>query len=276
VTDLPLISAQMFSFQKLDEYADIPAIFAKLKDLGYEAVEPVRRTGTPAPVLDFFRSMAGDNYVAAEPSAGQLRTWLDDAGLKVAGCHVWLPFDKDADRILDEQEELGNDLLVSPAVWKLDGTGLVDFGDLDEITAAAERMNLAAEKARARGMRIGYHNHWEEFSHQFGERTAYDMFFDLLDDDIFAEVDIYWASASGDVPGLVERYGDRVQLLHVKDGSGQAGDRNTAVGAGRLAIAETLAAASHARAYIVEFDQVDEIWPALTDSYSFLDNQRRG
>ncbi len=70
------------------------------------------------------------------------------------------------------------------------------------------------------------------------------------------EVDTYWAAVGGqDVPALLERLGDRVRYLHVKDGPITKQDPMTAVGAGRMPVAEILAAAPTAEWHIVELDR---------------------
>ena len=73
------------------------------------------------------------------------------------------------------------------------------------------------------------------------------------------EVDTYWAAVGGQdpdaVPALLRRLGDRVRYLHVKDGPVTKDDPMTAVGTGRMPIAEILAAAPAAEWHVVELDR---------------------
>ena len=50
-------------------------------------------------------------------------------------------------------------------------------------------------------------------------RPALEVFADLLDPSVRLEVDLYWATAGGAEPvALLQRLGDRVIAVHVKDG----------------------------------------------------------
>ena len=73
------------------------------------------------------------------------------------------------------------------------------------------------------------------------------------------EVDTYWAAVGGQdpgaVPALLGRLGDRVRYLHVKDGPVTKDDPMTAVGAGRMPVAEILAACPSAEWHVVELDR---------------------
>nr|MDJ0789767.1 sugar phosphate isomerase/epimerase [Myxococcota bacterium] len=97
-----------------------------------------------------------------------------------------------------------------------------------------------------------------------------------IDPEIFAEVDIYWAQVGGAVPSaLLSRLGERARLLHVKDGPADAPESDmTAVGAGSVAIAETLGAAPAAEWHIVELDRcATDLFEAVEASHAFLVGQ---
>ena len=86
------------------------------------------------------------------------------------------------------------------------------------------------------------------------------------------EVDTYWAQVGG-VPAvsLLERLGDRVRFIHVKDGDISRNNKaQVAVGGGRMPVADVLAAAPQA-VRVVELDDVDgDVFEALADSITFL------
>jgi hypothetical protein len=74
---------------------------------------------------------------------------------------------------------------------------------------------------------------------------------------VTAEVDVYWAVQGGvDVPDLLNRYGSRIEMLHVKDGKAPWTDKEqTAVGAGDINWDPIFAAAKdRVRWYHVEID----------------------
>ena len=86
------------------------------------------------------------------------------------------------------------------------------------------------------------------------------------------ELDTYWAAVGGqDVPALLGRLGDRVRYLHVKDGPVTRDDPMTAVGAGRMPVAEILAAEPAADWHVVELDRcATDMMTAVGDSLAWL------
>ena len=60
-------------------------------------------------------------------------------------------------------------------------------------------------------MRVGYHNHAWEFATDFDGRSGLDVFYELCEPDVIAEIDIYWAQLGGRDPvDLVRTLGERV------------------------------------------------------------------
>ncbi|PPL16419.1 sugar phosphate isomerase/epimerase family protein [Microterricola pindariensis] len=132
----------------------------------------------------------------------------------------------------------------------------------------ATRLNAAARSAAEHGLRVGYHNHSQEFVASFGGRSAFEHFADQLDDEVVLEVDLFWAATAGqDVPALLSRLGERVVAVHAKDGipgvnpfipgaatfDPAALDQRPA-GLGEVPILASLAAAPSVRYAVIEFD----------------------
>ena len=93
------------------------------------------------------------------------------------------------------------------------------------------------------------------------------------------ELDLCWASAGGaDVAALVDRLGDRVTALHVKDGTLDPLPSLEAVptdqvpaGQGVVPLAAALDVAAHVQYAIVEFDAYSgDIWQGVQAGYEFL------
>jgi sugar phosphate isomerase/epimerase len=159
------------------------------------------------------------------------------------------------------------------------------FAGPDAVAALARDLNEAAARAAAHGLRLGYHNHAFELAPVAG-RTGLEALADALHPDVLLEVDTYWAAVGGaaspggatpagppgsDVPGLLRRLGDRVRYLHVKDGPVTRDDPMTAVGAGRMPVAEVLAACPSAEWHVVELDYcATDMLTAVRDSISWL------
>jgi sugar phosphate isomerase/epimerase len=135
---------------------------------------------------------------------------------------------------------------------------------------AAELNGMAARLADE-GLRLGYHNHDHELAPLPDGTPALEALAAQLDPVVLLEVDTYWAAVAGqDVPALLGRLGERVGYLHVKDGPVTRDDPMTAVGTGRMPVAEILAAAPAAW-HVVELDRcATDMMTAVGDSLAWL------
>jgi sugar phosphate isomerase/epimerase len=239
------ISVQLYTLRK-EAAADFPAVLERLGAKGYPGVE-----------------LAGFGDLTAE----RLARALSDAGLAISSAHVGIQQDADFAAALDAHRALGCDTVVIPALPP------ETFTDLDGVRTAADRINNAYELARARGLALGYHNHFWEMTVMPDDRPALLHLFDLVAPEVFAEVDIYWAQVGGSDPKeLVRALGARVGLLHVKDGpADEPPSPMVAVGDGVVDIPGVLAASPSARWHIVELDRcATDMFAAVERSYDYL------
>jgi sugar phosphate isomerase/epimerase len=219
-------------------------ILAQVAALGYGAVEPFN-------ILD-------------DPDG--LRAELDAAGLAACSVHA-VPFGEQAEAVAKAAQTLGADTVIVPY------QDPARFADADSVRALAGDLNEAAAQAAGHGLRVGYHNHDFELSSLLGGVPALEVLADQLDDAVLLEVDTYWAAVGGqDVPALLGRLGDRVRYLHVKDGPVvNRQDFMTAVGSGRMPVAEILAACPSAEWHVVELDRcATDMMTAVGDSLAWL------
>ncbi|MFJ4716489.1 sugar phosphate isomerase/epimerase family protein [Streptomyces sp. NPDC088785] len=158
------------------------------------------------------------------------------------------------------------------------------WADAERIQQTATLLNDAAVIAADHGLRVGYHNHSQEFTPTVDGLSAYEWFVARLDDAVGLELDVYWASAGGNDPvALLGRLGDRVTALHIKDGavvddpftSGAPFDialtRQVPAGRGEIAVDAALAAAPNAAYAIVEFDAyAGDIFEGIAGSIAHL------
>ncbi len=219
------------------------AVLRRLAAFGYGAVEPYD--------------------VGTDPEA--LRADLDAAGLAACAVHARV-LDGDADALLRGTVTVGADTVIVP--WAEPRR----FADANGVAGLARDLNDAAARAADRGLRVGYHNHDFELSARIGGRTGLEALADALDEAVILEVDTYWAAVGGqDVPALLGRLGDRVRYLHVKDGPVTKDDPMTAVGSGRMPVAEILAACPPAQWHVVELDRcATDMLTAIGDSLAWL------
>jgi sugar phosphate isomerase/epimerase len=197
----------------------------------------------------------------------EVRGALDDAGLVASSAHVGLAKPDAYEAALDDHQGLGCDTVVIPAL------GPASFADLDAIRAAADLINATNVRVRARGLTLGYHNHFWELQSMIDDRPALLHLFDHVDSSVLAEVDIYWARVGGvDPVPLVAELAERAALLHVKDGpAGDPAQAMVAVGDGTIDVPAVLAAGTAARWHIVELDRCEtDMFEAVERSYHYL------
>jgi len=224
--------------------ANMPGALARLARIGFERVEGFDLVGLQ------------DRYADALP----------ESGLAMPSAHVTL-LGADLDLVFAAAHRLGVTTVIDP--WVDPGR----WGRRGEVEAIAAELSAIAARAEDAGLRIGYHNHWFELENRFDGMTALEVLADALDPRVVLEVDTFWAEVGGEpAPALLRRLGERVQLLHVKDGPRvRDTSTQTAVGSGSLPIADILAAAPQA-AQVIELDAygAGDVFDALADSWRFM------
>ena len=242
---VPPIAVQLYSLRE-EAASDFSAVIERLGRIGFAGVELAGLYGM---------------------TAFELRRRLADAGLEIAAAHVPAPIGEARDRVLDEQQALGTKTLVVPFMPP------DRFKTLDAIRTVADEVNESFANARARGMALGYHNHWWEFETRHGGVCAHELLMARLEPEIFAEVDTYWARVGGRDPAqVVTELGARARLLHLKDGPAD-GPKSpmTAVGDGVLDFPAIVAASDTVRWHIVELDAcATDMFDAIEKSYRYL------
>jgi sugar phosphate isomerase/epimerase len=223
--------------------ADRKGVLRRIAAAGYGAVEAVN--------------------VLADPAG--LRADLDAVGLSVCSVHA-IPTSEQAADIFAAAKTLGTDTIIVPFLPP------ARFADATAVADVAAELNAAAARATDAGFRLGYHNHDFELATIVDGRPALEVLVEALDDSVLLEVDTYWAAVGGqDVVALLGRLGDRVRYLHVKDGPISKEEPMTAVGAGRMPVAEILAAAPSAEWHIVELDRcATDMLTAVEESVAWL------
>jgi sugar phosphate isomerase/epimerase len=222
--------------------ADFQGTLARLADFGYTQVEPFA-------FVDFL---------------DELRR-LPEYGLTAPTTHVAL-LKGDQDRIFAAATELGVQTVIDPM------SDRNRWEDPEYVTSIADGLNAAAERARAHGLRVGYHNHHFELASKIDGRHALEFLAERLSPEVVLEVDTYWAYAGGaDVPALLQRLGDRVVALHIKDGDGTLDTKKQVpVGSGQLPVWDFIAAAPHALPVVELDDSEQDLVEATGTSREYL------
>lgn len=226
----PRIGLQLYTVRDLVA-GDLAGTLRAVADLGFAGVETA-----------FF-----DDAAATQQAGRELRA----LGLDVFAAHVPLPLGAQADAVLRAADALGAPRIVWHG-WPQDPR----YATLDGIRELAAEFNAAGRAAADHGFGFAIHNHWWECQPVEGERP-YRVLLAELDPAIGWELDAYWATVAGlDAAAVAAELGDRLHLLHLKDGPLRRHEPMTALGTGSLAIPPVLAAAPALEWAVVELDEV--------------------
>lgn len=189
------------------------------------------------------------------------------AGLTVSSAHCEIPLGDQKKSVLEMADLFETDLIIWHG-WPQDPK----YQTVDGIHRLAQMYNEANEVCVTANKRFGIHNHWWEFQVTEGLRP-YKILGDEMDPAIFFELDTYWAQTAGVDPAVViTEMGDRVPLLHVKDGPATIGDNMVALGQGTMDFKAILEAASgHVKWLIIELDRCEtDMFEAVAHSRNYL------
>lgn len=187
------LAVQLYSFRNELE-KDLPGTLARVKELGIDCVEPYSLHGRT-------------------PEA--LRAEFDKAGLKVVSFHLGELFKGPPEEAVNVGRILGAKQI--GVAWIKESQN--DVVDEAKLMAAAERLNAMCPAAQAAGMKVFYHNHGYEFHGDDPEGKMFDRFVKALNPEcVVLQLDVYWTAYGAQDPvELLQRYGDRIWSLHVKD-----------------------------------------------------------
>lgn len=185
------VGLQLYSL-RAEFTKNVPAAIEKVKGLGFRDVE-----------------LAGTYGLSPETFLGMLKA----AGLNpVAGHFGFDRYEKDPEAVAKEAKALG---------LKFAGTAWIphkgDFTEADARNAAAV-FNKAGEVLKKHGIQFYYHVHGFEFQ-KHADGTLFDLMMQLTKPEFVAyQMDVLWVVFPGQDPvALLQKYGSRWQLMHVKD-----------------------------------------------------------
>ena len=170
------------------------------------------------------KAVAAAGYKQVEPfgfpNADDLFKGAQDAGLKINSTH----FSQDA--AVAPKDDSFSDF--QKIVEKAHGLGLTHLvvpylqdplrKNLDDYKKVAANLNKAAEKAKAAGIQLCYHNHNFEFLPMEGGKSGFDIYIEEFSKDMRFELDLFWVKLAGVEPtDLIAKLAGRVEQLHLKD-----------------------------------------------------------
>lgn len=188
------VGVQLWSVRDMCE-KDLPGTFKKLKEIGYDAVEP---------------------YSLCGHTAEEFRKIADDAGLKIFSIHasVFAYEDPNAggfDKLAETYAKLGIEYNVFPFLGDNRLPGNPEFY---ETVISLPKIKDACAK---HGIEIAFHNHQSEFEPLGADSTRIDKLYESFPY-LNAQFDLCWLTCAGFNPvEYIEKYSGRVPLVHMKE-----------------------------------------------------------
>ena len=207
-----VLSIQLYTMRSL---GDLDRILDAVAEAGYRQVETVNSH------LD---------------TAATTRAKLDARGLKASSSHVSLAALRERpDAVIEAGRMLGVDQLFMPAVPP-------EQRDMaaEGWRALGRELGQMAERLRAQGLELGYHNHHWELQPKDGAKTALELIFEAAEGSPLTwQADVAWLVRGQVQPKpWLQRYRSRLTSAHVKDiappGQNQDEDGWSDVGSGVL------------------------------------------
>jgi sugar phosphate isomerase/epimerase len=185
------ISLQLYTLRE-ETARDMPGTLRKISGIGYPAVE-----------------FAGYGGLAPQ----DLKTILDDLGLRTSGVHVSFDsWETNPETVLADMHALDCVHAVvpmAPPEHRSEEASVARF---------AENLNRWGGLCREENITLSYHNHDFEFA-PLGGSTMWDVLMRESDPElVYLELDLYWIKYGGADPETVLKdVGHRVSLVHLKD-----------------------------------------------------------
>jgi sugar phosphate isomerase/epimerase len=242
---MPPTAIQLWTLRNVDE--PLPELLRRVGRTSFDGVELAGLDGhDPAPIADA----------------------LDDADLEIAGAHVGLDALQEGERAdtIETYDALGCSVLVVPY---LDPKY---FETIEGVQAVAADLDEAALDLADTDHTVCYHNHAHEFVDVDG-RPAFDRLADVSSAVGF-EIDTGWVKAAGQDPAsVIERYADRIPLLHLTDHDVETGE-HAEVGEGDVDNAAAVEAAGDLDWLIYEHDEPTDPLQSLETGGEYLEQFR--
>ncbi len=196
-----LIGIQMSTIKKKIDELGAYETLKKCAELGYHCIEISQIPMTP-------ENVAG------------MKKACDEFGIKVSSCTASLEpmipgmpgeyLVSDFDKIVQDCKTLNCDML------RIGMLPMTCMGNREKALDFVKRADEMAEKLKAEGIDLYYHNHHVEFVRYDGEYLL-----DIIKNNtkyMGFELDIHWIHRGGENPvEFIKKYNGRIRLLHLKD-----------------------------------------------------------
>lgn len=200
----------------------------------------------------------------AGKTAAELKAAMDSLGLQAVSSHVnpddWYTR---VDAALDEVAVLGARYVVVPWTRENERGNWPGFAD---------KLNGWAAKAKARGLKLAYHNHEFELAGAPGARPLEVLMAHTDPALVDFELDVHWvAVAKADPVALIRANPKRIRMLHLKDRTSDNKQRPVGSGVDNFPAILRAAAATGIAYGFVEQDDVTDAFAEITASRRYLE-----
>ncbi|HWA84835.1 MAG TPA: sugar phosphate isomerase/epimerase [Opitutus sp.] len=214
------LGIQMWSLRETTK-TEVPKAFDLVNQYGLTEIEAAG-----------FGNLTQDQYIAA----------MKAHGLKAVGAHIgYEDLQKDVGKAIATAKALGAHYIICP--WIPHPESGLTVEQARKVTANFNTWGHAIHEA---GLQFGWHPHGFEFVKDDSGLSPFEVIVNgTSPDNLALEMDVFWVVHAGQDPvKLIQRYGHRWQLMHVKDlrkgaatgfhtGHAEATD-NVAVGEGQI------------------------------------------
>ena len=161
------------------------------------------------------RQVAEMGYTMVEPAgffghkAEDVSAMLKHYGLKCCSTHTGFPLLKDSFKeTLEYHKTIGCENIILPSA---------PWNTREELDETVRLINQWIPAIKDAGMKLHYHNHSHEFLKNSDGLIAHDVLSENTD--ILFELDTFWVyNARLDPVEMMEKYKDRLEFIHLKDG----------------------------------------------------------
>lgn len=200
------VALQLYTLRDYDQ-EDFAAKLGKVREAGYDGVE-----------------FAGFADIPAEA----MKAMLEKSGLEAMGSHTRVEELLDhLDEVIAYNQVIGSSYIVIP-YYKIES-----MEDVHSLIAIVKGMG---PKIKAAGMDLLYHNHYHEFTNEFGDKPILEMLREATTEaELNFEIDMFWTTHADREPvEVMDDFGSRCKTVHVKDMVNKEGKEMTEVGTGIL------------------------------------------
>ncbi len=193
------VGIQLYSVHQ--DSQQIESTLERLAQIGYTTVETLNGGGDP-------------NCFGLSPA--EFKAVCDKVGLTITSTHAAIQNDSDNEAATMERWRVLFDALRTMGAKYCIMPGYSFGTTLDQVKASCDYCNRVGALAKEYGLRLGYHNHAGDFVKVEGELLL-DYVLDNTDPELFLlQLDVH-NMGGNDPMYYLEKYADRVRLLHLKD-----------------------------------------------------------